>query len=455
MPIFPKPIDLAANYDWTGDHTFDGVVTCNGDFNAVNGDFSGDVTATSVIGTTNLALQSNTGASQISLASSGTVTIKAQNAIFQQFTTTGVNYRVDCVPTFDDNNSLGLTTNRWSDVFATNGSFTGSLTSEVGGSYRLYNLGDESATDSEYGIVEWDATSFNIGVGATGSGSTSRPLNLKTDSTFAVKTVSGTSKFSVSTSRVIAALDLIPNSDGVRQCGRVGARWSTVNSVDGNFSGTLTSEVGGSYKLFNLGDESATDSEFFSVSYEDNGFGANRAVLETLATGAGAGRTLALRAANNIIDIRSDVDYMMRLRKNFGIACNEDVIPNANDARKLGTDTTRWSDVYGVDGDFSGTLKTEGFKTGVAATTQAAITLSDTDHTLLADCTSNNVVVSLPASAGNDGLQYTIKKVDGSANYCSVTPNGAETIDGQSGLTITGQYESVNLVCYSGEWYLV
>ena len=41
--------------------------------------------------------------------------------------------------------------------------------------------------------------------------------------------------------------------------------FNSINSVDGSFSGSLNSEVGGSYKLYNLGSEGDTDTEYASV----------------------------------------------------------------------------------------------------------------------------------------------------------------------------------------------
>ena len=280
MPIFPKPIDLAANYVWTGDHTFDGVVTCNGDFNAVDGSFSGTITTANIVG------------------SAGDKGIE-----------------------FDA------------------------------------NYGYLTSSNQAVNVLRWSGSSFEV------------------------------------------YKDMKPRYDSLTNFGSDSSRWLKGYFDDGSFTGNLTSEVGGSMRLFNLGSDGDTDTECLELSASANVF-----TLEAKKSGAGVVR-------------------------DFNVKAN--------------------------DGDFSGTLKTGGLKTGISGTFQASITLSDTDHTVLADCTNNNVVVSLPAAAGNDGLQYTIKKVDGSANYCSVTPNGAETIDGQSGLTITGQYESVNLVCYSGEWYLV
>ncbi len=237
------------------------------------------------------------------------------------------------------------------------GSFSGDLTSEVGGAYKLYNLGDESAADSEFGLIGWDTNSFNIGLGATGTGSTSRPFNLKTDSTFAVKTVSGTSKFSVSTSRVIAALDLIPNSDGARQCGRDGARWSKVNSVDGSFSGDLTSEVGGAFKVYNLGSEGDADTEYFDITWQGNNL-----KLKSQSTGAGVERRLDfegtasrfISAGITICDIGSG---------DLRLYSGRTIRPLLDNQASVGKTGQRFTNVYSYNGNFSGNMTLSGLPT--------------------------------------------------------------------------------------------
>ena len=237
MPIFPTPIDLDADYYWEGLHTFEFIATFEGGIKteeitsagnlkttlasggqgqyffganpiylmsatefrpaealtavtlgsptrewtnvySVDGNFSGDVTAASVIGTNNLLLSTPNAKAGISLAGSGTVSITALNTTYQQFTTAGVAYRKDCIPTFDNANSLGLTTNRWSNVFATNGSFTGNLNSEVGGSYRLFNLGSDGDTDTEYLELSASANVFTLEAKKSGAGVV-RDFNVK------------------------------------------------------------------------------------------------------------------------------------------------------------------------------------------------------------------------------------------------------------------------------------
>lgn len=138
---------------------------------SVDGDFSGTLSAVTVAGQTNtLLLRSNGGTSNISLSESGAITLTAYGNIYQQFTLTGVNYREDCIPTFNGTLNLGLATNRWANVASVDGSFSGSLNSEAGGSYKLYNLGAEGDTDTEYLDMSWNGGSAYIGTQATGSG---------------------------------------------------------------------------------------------------------------------------------------------------------------------------------------------------------------------------------------------------------------------------------------------
>ena len=128
-----------------------GTLTCGTDafrwstVASVDGNFSGVVTSPS-----NLTLQSNSANAKLSVADSGAISITAYNSIYQQFTTLGVGYREDCYPIFDGSLDLGLSTNRWANVYSVDGSFTGNLVSEVGGTQRLYGLGTEGDVDTEY-----------------------------------------------------------------------------------------------------------------------------------------------------------------------------------------------------------------------------------------------------------------------------------------------------------------
>jgi hypothetical protein len=346
MPIFPPPINLAADYDWSGLHTFEFPATFEAGINteaitssgnlvttvvsggqgqyffganpiylmsatefrpaealtavslgsaarrwtnvySVDGDFSGDVTATTVIGTVNLFLQSNSGTAKIGLANSGSVSINAYNVVYQQFTAAGVFYRKDCAPTFNGTTSLGLTANRWSNTYSVDGSFSGNLTSEVGGSYKLYNLGGDGDTDTEY---------------------------------------------------------------------------------------------------------------------------------------------LELSASANVFTL---------------------------EAKKSGSGVVRDFNVKANDGDFSGTLKTGGFKTAIGGTLSTSITLTASDHTILGDCQLNNISVNLPTAVGIDGQVFVIKKVDSTSNFITVFASGSETIDGASIHIINTANESIQIQAYSGAWFII
>ena len=216
MPIFPKPIDLAANYVWTGDHTFDGVVTCNGDFNAVDGSFSGTVTSDSIDSTGSSLIVSNNGTEKLEITSSR---IRPS-----------VNF-------FPKNNNFvvcGQDGSRWKSVGSVDGSFTGNLTSEVGGSYKLYNLGDESATDSEYLEILASANAFAINSTTSGAG-VGRTLRVGSGSTYMQMSYNGSfqmyrggSQYMAFGSQNISVYKYMqPNSDLGVNFGSATRQWAT------------------------------------------------------------------------------------------------------------------------------------------------------------------------------------------------------------------------------------
>jgi len=63
---------------------------------------------------------------------------------------------------------------------------------------------------------------------------------------------------------------------------------------------------------------------------------------------------------------------------------------------------------------------------------------------IIADCSGGAVAVALPVGVVN--AAYFIKKSDTSANFLTITPNGAETINGDATLVIEEQHTSVMLV---------
>jgi hypothetical protein len=89
------------------------------------------------------------------------------------------------------------------------------------------------------------------------------------------------------------------------------------------------------------------------------------------------------------------------------------------------------------------------------AVSTTPITAAVTDGVILCDCTSTAITINLPAASGNDGLYYSIKKIDSSANAVTVDGSGSETIDDGLTAVLNNQYESITIVCDGTEWWII
>lgn len=82
-------------------------------------------------------------------------------------------------------------------------------------------------------------------------------------------------------------------------------------------------------------------------------------------------------------------------------------------------------------------------------------TLNATHDHVRVDCTSGNITITLPLASLNIGVQYTIKKIDASANSVIINP-GTDLIDGSSSLSWNVQYQSFTIVASAaGTWDIV
>jgi hypothetical protein len=82
-------------------------------------------------------------------------------------------------------------------------------------------------------------------------------------------------------------------------------------------------------------------------------------------------------------------------------------------------------------------------------------TLSSTDTVIFADATSGNVTVTLPTASSIAGYRFYVKRIDSSANTCSVARSSSDTIDGQISVSIPLQYTSLTLVSDGSAWYII
>lgn len=82
-------------------------------------------------------------------------------------------------------------------------------------------------------------------------------------------------------------------------------------------------------------------------------------------------------------------------------------------------------------------------------------TVSSSDTVIFADATSGNVTVTLPLASSMNGYRFYVKRIDGSANTCSVACTGADTVDGQSSISVSAQYTSLTVVSNGSAWYII
>jgi len=85
-------------------------------------------------------------------------------------------------------------------------------------------------------------------------------------------------------------------------------------------------------------------------------------------------------------------------------------------------------------------------------TTSSDYTATDGEF-VLADSSTSAITITLPSPAEN--ARVGVKKTDSSTNTVTVSPAGAETIDGASSLTIDTQYESYTLISDGTNWYII
>lgn len=139
----------------------------------------------------------------------------------------------------------------FNSVSAVNGSFSGNLNVKVSGSQRVYNLGTEGDTDSEYLETVVDTGIYCIRTGATGTGSAIKKVYVGTGfggtnvsrgitiSNSDAKFNFGGARFTIAGGAITTYSKFVPVSDGALACGENGKRWSNVASVDGDFSGNV------------------------------------------------------------------------------------------------------------------------------------------------------------------------------------------------------------------------
>ena len=95
----------------------------------------------------------------------------------------------------------------------------------------------------------------------------------------------------------------------------------------------------------------------------------------------------------------------------------------------------------------------------IQALTSSSIdtTLGINDHTLLADASTVESVqtVTLPDAATVTGSVFSIKKTDSSTIYVTIDPAGADTIDGETTISLISQMQFINVQSDGTNYYIL
>ena len=94
------------------------------------------------------------------------------------------------------------------------------------------------------------------------------------------------------------------------------------------------------------------------------------------------------------------------------------------------------------------------FATAISGTT-SDYTLTGGDHTILVDCSSGNVTLTLPTAVGCAGRMYIIKRIDGSANAANVNSDGSEEIEGSASPVSVFPMSSIVIQSDNSGWWKV
>lgn len=81
-------------------------------------------------------------------------------------------------------------------------------------------------------------------------------------------------------------------------------------------------------------------------------------------------------------------------------------------------------------------------------------TISVTDSGVIADATSGAFTITLPPASNAKNQVKWVKKVDSSANAITIVGVGSETIDDSTSITLTIQYQSIDLFSDGTQWWI-
>lgn len=229
---------------------------------------------------------------------------------------------------------------------------------------------------------------------------------------------------------------ITPELDDYADLGKYDKRWSDVMSH--RFGATE------SFRLFNLGDENATNTEFLSLETDSNDY---RILTNQLGTGiqrdiriggyvGGGFRGMRFQPQHNQMQMIFANAVKMSLSASAvnistTVLTSQEHRPAVSNTYTSGTDVFRWSNVYSVDADISGTLSLGDGSTGTAT---PALGFTNSPNMGFARASINQM--NWFVDANKKGINFGRENIGLTSNYAFGWRSAASLSGGTHDLTL-------------------
>jgi len=308
------------------------------------------------------SLSTGTGTAQ-------SVALGRTNAASMKHNGTGGSSSRSIVPQITNTYVIGSNGLRYNYGYFNNGDFNGLLNAsgisvDVGGSFNMYSLGADGDADIESLSVDYDAPNSRWLISSNDPTGTGLARQLWFDASQVRMYESNTLLWLGENNQLRMYGDIVPSSDGLKNLGISSRKFLSVNAINGDFSGTLTtdfmqsnsgsfsddlvSETGANHRFYRLGAEGDANVEYVNMGWNGETF-----VIGTQEAGTGVGQDIRVNAGltrmdltndGNITLVRNNATYMILGSAN--ITVYRYFRPNSDLGVDFGSADRRWGEGY-------------------------------------------------------------------------------------------------------------
>ena len=284
-------------------------------------------------------------------------------------------------------------------------------------------------------VMDVDFTAADEVMVGTGSG-THGQVTLAASQFLAKKSAGAATNVSATEARTILNVENNADvTDAVNVASSIHGVSGKTTPVDADEIGLVDSAAANVLKKLTWANVKATAKTYFDTLYAGKGANSDITSLTGLTTPideTDGGTGLTTLTAGDVL-YASGTNTLAKLAKG---TADEVLTMNS------GATAPEWAESTGGDSD-------------TVVTKTSAYTATVDDNTILCNGTSAAFTITLPASSGNSGLKYNVKKTDSSANAITIDGNASETIDGNLTVSLSSQYDSYTIQCDGTNWYIL